>query len=87
MASKIFNDRATDRTEFQLHISQYQSYPANKGVLRDFSEARLVDYLNNTCDPERKILISAILDDYRQGKIAIAWRNGEPVYIRMTKLD
>lgn len=87
MASKIFSDRGADRTEFQLHISQFQSYRANKEVLRDFTETKLLRYLEEVSyDPEKKTLVSALIEDYRSGKIAVAWKHGEPVYVRMTKM-
>ena len=86
MASKIFKERTSDRTEFQLHVSQFQSYHTSRKVLRDFSEEKLKRYLQEVSyDPEKKMLVSTILEDYKSGKVAIAWRRGEPVYVRMTK--
>jgi hypothetical protein len=88
MATKIINDKtqSVGRTEFQLHISQFQSYFKNKKVLWDFSEHRLRWYIKNIIDdPQKKILINAILVDYINGRVAIAWKNGEPVYVRMNR--
>lgn len=86
MASKIFNDKNAERTEFQLHISQFQSYRHDRRVLQDFTEAKLIRYLDEVSyDPEKKMLVTAILEDYRAGRVAIAWKHGEPVYVRMTK--
>lgn len=88
MANRIIDDknRTAGRTEFQLHISQFQSYFRSKKVLRDFSESRLRWYLENMVnDPIRAALIQEIIDDYAAGKVAIAWKAGEPVYVRMNK--
>lgn len=88
MATKIFSDKSqgAGRTEFQLHISHFQSYFKNRNSLIDFSEQRLMWYINNIIDdPQKRAIISAILDDYRHGRVAIAWKNGEPVYVRMNR--
>ena len=88
MAKNIINDKTqvAGRTEFQLHISQFQSYFLNKRTLRDFTEFKLRYYIkNNTFDDQKMILIKSILDDYIAGKVAIAWKKGEPVYVRINK--
>jgi hypothetical protein len=86
MAKKIINDQSqgVGRTEFQLHISQFQSYYANKTQLIDYTEKRLLQYIKrNTFDEDKLILIRTILEDYISGRVAIAWKNGEPVYVRI----
>jgi hypothetical protein len=32
-----------------------------------------------------KLTLAAMVDDYRKGHIAVAWRRGQPVYIKVTK--
>lgn len=88
MASKIINDKTqiAGRTEFQLHISQLQSYYSNRDTLCDFTEHKLRLYIkNNQFDDQKLVLIKSILNDYVSGKVAIAWKQGEPVYIRINK--
>lgn len=89
MATRIFDDkqRSVGRTEFQLHVSQFQLYYKSKSVLRDFTEFRLKRYIEDLDqDHHRKALIEGILEDYVKGKIAVAWKAGEPVYVRMNKI-
>ena len=69
-------------TEFQLHISQVAS--PNK-ILVDFTEKRLMALIDKVPYVMRKVELSALLHDYVKGNIAIAWTEGEPRYIRMTK--
>lgn len=85
MSSRIFNDRPHERTEFQLHISQFQTFHANRRTLRDFTEAKLLRYLEEiSWDPDKKQLVTSVLNDYKLGRVAIAWKRGEPIYVRIT---
>jgi len=87
MARKIINDSThAGRTEFQLHVSQFQSYYTNKNHLSDFTEKKLREYIEkNSFDDQKLILIKSILEDYINGRVAIAWKQGEPVYVRINK--
>lgn len=67
-------------TEFQLHV---QAGPKKKLV--DFTEQKLLRYAAKTKDVQQKLTLLAMVDDYRGGLIAISWRNGLPVYFRVTK--
>ena len=66
-------------TEFQLHEG---ATPRN---VVDFTEKKLLRYANKTSDQQQKLVLMAMIDDYKKGNIAVAWRRGQPVYIRVTK--
>lgn len=71
--------RPETSTEFQL-------YGVNGGKnLVDFTEQKLMRYASKTKDPQQKLVLMSMLEDYRGGLIAVAWRRGAAVYYRMTK--
>jgi len=69
-------------TEFQLHINYLQCLSKQ---LIDFSEKRLLKMIDIANDFERKSELKVILSDYVNGKIALAWQQGMPVWVRMSK--
>ena len=71
-------------TEFQLHKSQLQ-VNGSKRTLFDYTEFRLKRYIEQLKDEEQKTTLQKILKEYRQGILAVAWRNGKPVWLRITK--
>jgi len=87
MSSRIFKDRSSGRTEFQLHISQYQTFQSSRKVLRDFTEAKLLRYLEEVQhDPSRSRVVENLIKEYRQGRVAVAWKQGEPLYVKITNI-
>jgi hypothetical protein len=64
-------------TEFQLH-----SKAAN---VVDFTERKLLKLAAKVSDPQQKLTLVAVIQDYRDGNIAVAWKRGAPVYVRVTK--
>jgi len=72
-------------TEFQLHKSQQTIF---HGILRkvlDYSEYRLIRYINLVKDPQQKLVLVALLQDYIDGNVALAWKRGQPIWIKVTK--
>lgn len=67
-------------TDFQLHSGR----GADKNII-DFTEQKLLRYALKTKDPQQKMILMALVDDYRRGDVAIAWKSGNPVYIRVTR--
>ena len=65
-------------TEFQVHVGK-------AGNVVDFTEFKLLRYSASVSDPQQKLIIAALIIDYRMGTIAVAWRRGKPVPLRMTK--
>jgi len=66
-------------TEFQLHGGS-----SFRNVV-DFTERKLLRYANKANDPQQKLVLMAMIDDYLKGNIAVAWRKGQPVYVKVTK--
>ncbi len=71
-------ERKQHCTEFQLHGEGNQ-----KGVI-DFTEQKLVRFAARIVDAQQKLVVLAMLDDYRDGNIAVAWRRGQPCWLRVT---
>lgn len=67
-------------TEFQLHSS-------SSGMLNviDFTERKLIKYASKVTDLQQKMLLMALIEDYRRGRVAVAWRRGRPVHLPVTK--
>jgi hypothetical protein len=72
-------------TEFTLHISQQGRLSEKRKSLIDYSEKRLINYINKTEDAQQKMMLVALLHDYCKGQVALAWKRGQPVYIQVTK--
>lgn len=86
------SDKATRRlkstpaghcTEYHLHKSQ-TSERANKNIL-DFSAFKIMQLMSKTTDESQRLMLAALLRDYREGHVAVGWQNGTPVWIRVTK--
>ena len=72
-------------TEFQLHKSQQTAF---NGILKkvcDYSEHRLMRYIDKTTDAQQKLVLVALLSDYISGHVALAWKRGHPIWIKVTK--
>jgi hypothetical protein len=69
----------TDKcTEFQLHTKRV-------GNLVDFTLFKLVRYAAKAKDPQQKMMILTLIEDYKNGVVAVAWRRSCPVPIRVTR--
>ena len=67
-------------TDFQLHMGKRYG----KNVV-DFTERKLLGYALRTKDPQQQLMLMAMVEDYCKGNIAIAWKAGKPVFMRVTK--
>lgn len=72
-------------TEFTMHISQKTEYNGFRKILLDYTEFKLRKYIESVEDKQQKLLLRAMLADYLTGNIAVAWRYGSPVYLKVTK--
>jgi hypothetical protein len=70
-------DRCTD---FQLHAGKDRA----RNVI-DFTERKLIQYALKTKDAQQKLMLMALIEDYRNGTVAVAWRRGLPVPLRVTR--
>lgn len=71
-------------TEFQLHAHHNPNSGRNKGVC-DYSEFRLMRYIEQVNDTQQKLTLEGVLKDYKQGRVAVAWKSGRPVWLKVTK--
>ncbi len=71
-------------TEFVLHKSQQEIFAGIQKKIIDYTEHRLIRYALSVVDPQQKMVVMALITDYRAGKVAIAWRKGQPTYVRVT---
>lgn len=67
-------------TEFQLHGGKERA----KNVI-DFTEKKLIQYASKAKDPQQKAIIMTLIEDYQNGRVAVAWRRGYPVPVRVTR--
>lgn len=74
-----------DHTDFQLHINQRAIFNDVGRTLFDFTEERMIRLWYNAQSTQQKIELAVLIDDYKHGRVAIGWRRGEPVYIRITQ--
>lgn len=74
-----------DCTSFQLHKSQLNIFDGCRRKIFDYTEHRLVRYAKTLKDEQQKLVINAMVADYKSGKIAIAWRSGQPISMKVTK--
>jgi hypothetical protein len=72
-------------TDFVLHKSQQTIFTGIQKKIVDYTEHRLLRYAASVRDPQQKLVLMAIINDYRAGHIAVAWKRGQPVYIRVTR--
>lgn len=71
-------------TEFQIHVSKKKIN--DKSNLVDFTEFKLRKLIDNTKQQKQAILLVALLDDYINGFVSIAWKCGNtPIYIKTYK--
>lgn len=66
-------------TDFQLHAVD-GSLPPN---VIDFTERRLVLCVERAKDAQQRMFLVALLADYRTRLVAVAWRRGRPVALRV----
>lgn len=79
---KIEKDGCTD---FVLHKSQQSLFNGIQKKIVDYTEHRLLRYTSIVHDPQQKLVLMAMISDYREGKIAVAWKQGMPVYLKIQK--
>lgn len=87
MATRNTTDGKIDKgcTDFVLHKSQQTIFSGIQNKIIDYSEHRLLKYIAKVTDPQQKLVLAALVGEYRVGNIAIAWRRGQPTYIKVTK--
>lgn len=73
------------QTDFVLHKSQQTIFNGIQKKIVDYTEHRLLRYAENVRDPQQRLVLMALINDYRSGHVAIAWKRGQPIYIRVNR--
>lgn len=71
-------------TEFTMHVSQKTEFANSKKKLIDYTEYKLIRYIEKVRDKQQELILNVMLVDYVKGNIAVAWRKGQPVYVSVT---
>ena len=74
-----------ESTEFQLHKSQQTIFSGILNRIVDFTEHRLRRYIETVKDTQQKLTLIALLQDYITGNVAVAWKRGQPIWIKVSK--
>jgi hypothetical protein len=81
--------RSTESSDKTPEVSSTTEYAVfqrhtDNELLIDYTEQRLMWLINKILMmSKRKLQLIMLLSDYRKGKVAIAWRAGEPVFLRL----
>jgi len=51
----------------------------------DFTECKMIRYAASINDVQQKDTVLELIEDYRAGLVAIAWRRGKPIPLRVTR--
>jgi hypothetical protein len=78
-------DISSECTEFQLHKSQHSILSGILNKVIDYTEHRLKKYIKHVKDPQQQAALKELLEKYKKGAVAIAWKAGRPVWIPITK--
>jgi|SRR3990167_346088 hypothetical protein len=76
---------AENCTSFQLHKSQQTMFNGTGSRVIDYTEHRLIKYAETIKDAQQKLVVMAMVIDYRAGNVAVAWKRGNPIALRVTK--
>lgn len=72
----------SNQTAFQLHTLHSNNNTIN---VVDLTEHKLKRLAVSVIDFQQKMVVTKMLTDYLSGKVAVAWRSGAPLYIKVTK--
>lgn len=71
-------------TGFAVHKAHQKIFDGIQHKIIDYTEHRLLRYAADVTDQQQKLVLMAMVHDYRAGLIAIAWKRGRPMYLRVT---
>ena len=74
-----------ESTDFQLHKSQQTIFGGIQKKVYDYSEYRLMVCIDSAKDQQQKLMLVALLSDYISGHVAIAWKRGQPIWVKVIK--
>jgi hypothetical protein len=64
--------------------TDFQLYSNFTGTL-DFTYYKLLSLIKRCTNPVTTEKLVTVYEDYRAGRVAVAWRRGEPTFIRIVK--
>lgn len=76
---------SANQTNFVLHKSQQTIFNGIQSMIIDFTEHKLNKFAEGIIDQQQRLVVMALIVDYRKGEVAIAWKNGDPVFVRVSK--
>ena len=74
-----------NHTTFQLHKSQQTIFHGILKKIFDYSEYKLLKCIEIAKDEQQKLVLIVLLKDYINGHVAMAWKSGQPIWIKVTK--
>lgn len=72
-------------TGFVLHKSQQSIFNGVQEKIIDYTEHRLLRYASTVRDAQQRLVLMALIVDYREGNVAVGWHRGRPTYIKVTR--
>lgn len=86
MATRFPTQGTSDAvTAYQLHKSMHPQFAEAKKKLVDFTEHKLMRHLSTIEDEQQRSIVIELINRYRKGTIAVAWKKGRPLYVDLTK--
>lgn len=70
-----------DRVSRFGSTTEYQVYQSGEGVI-DFTDRKL-KWCADKANPADNITLRIIIEQYRKGEVAVGWRRGKPIWIRV----
>lgn len=84
MATRNVSNAMLNCTAYVLHKSQQSIFDGIQRSIIDFSEHKLKRYIKSVSDPQKKHVLSKLLDDYKDGEVVIGWLEGRPQWLKVT---
>lgn len=74
-----------ESTDFQLHKSQLTIFSGILQMVFDYTEYKLRKHIDIVKDEHQKLTLKQLLKDYITGNVAVAWKKGQPIWIKVSK--
>lgn len=84
-ATRNPNNVGANSTDLVLHKSQQAIFNGLHDKVIDFSEQKLLKHVESVTDPQQRMVLMALISDYRAGHVAIAWQAGNPTYVKIQR--
>lgn len=81
----VDRDKFCAGTDYQMHKSQRACFTGILHKIIDYTEHRLERYAKSIHDQQQRATLFGLLERYKKGMVAVAWRNGLPIWLNVTK--